>query len=68
MDKNVSLDVTSTKLCQAFDIDKLLIGLEAYRKDVVFKEFIYRSPASDGRSEQDCINGLLLLFTKARHV
>ena len=51
MEKKVSLDVTSTKLCQAFDIDQLFTGLEAYRRDLIFQEFIFRAPSSDLRSE-----------------
>lgn len=45
-----------------------MTALEAYRKDLVFQEFTFKSFTSDDRSEQDCINGLLLLFTKCEQV
>lgn len=66
MDKKISIHAVSTKSCAAFDIDQFMTALEAYRKSLVFSEFDFNSLVPS--SLQDCLNGLLLLFSKCEEV
>ena len=69
MDKKISIEAESTQSCVAFDIDQFMMSLETYRKELVFNEFSYTSLIPpDKSSHHDCINGLLLLFSRCEQV